>query len=421
MQEDIGLRYPESVERLYIDFDSFFASVEQQLRPELRGRPVGVLPLDSPYTSIIAASYEAKKLGIKTGTPVQEARLMCPGIALPIARHDEYVRQHLKIVDVVKRHLPVIKVWSIDEVECELIGRERTSCLDIARAIRQDLANTIGPFIVPSIGIASNQFLAKVAAEMEKPAGLVVLHPADLPGRLFDLELRDLPGIAGNMQRRLSAANITSVEAFWNMAPKQARAIWRSIEGERLWAQLHGFSVTKAETVRRMFGHGRVLGADWRTHEKALICARLLTVKAARRMRKEGYAASLFHLSFSTTDGQHWSADKHLASTIDDHSFLHALSELFRQGTSATQKCSILKISVFLHGLTERDKRMDDLLETNESRLKRSKWESLTDTMDSLNSRYKSCVLSVGIRQEPPGGYAGAKIAFGRIPDLEDF
>lgn len=421
MKEDIGLRSPEHVERLYIDFDSFFASVEQQLHPELRGRPVGVIPLDSPFTSIIAASYEAKKLGIKTGTPVQEARAICPDIALPIARHDEYVRQHLKIVEVVRRHLPVIRIWSIDEVECELMGRERALCLDIARAIKTDLANSIGPFIVPSIGIASNQFLAKVAAEMEKPDGLVVLHPADLPGRLFDLELRDLPGIAKNMQRRLAAADITTVEALWNLAPKQARAIWHSIEGERLWAQLRGFSVAKEETKRRMFGHGRVLSSDWHTPEKALICARLLTVKAARRMRNEGYAASAFNLSFSTKNGQRWSGDIHMPASIDDHSFLQALTRLFRQGSNETQMVPLLKISVFLHGLSDRNKRMHDLLETEESKSKRARWENLTDAMDRLNSRYKSCVLSVGIRQEPPGGYAGAKIAFGRIPDLEDF
>lgn len=419
--QEIGLRQPEQVERLYIDFDSFFASVEQQLRPELRGRPVGVLPLNSRHTCVIAASYEAKKLGIKTGTSVTEAKERCPDIAFPIARHDEYVRQHQKILEVVGDHLPILKVWSIDEVECELLGRERVNCLQIARNIRTDLAERVGRYITPSIGIASNQFLAKVAAEMEKPQGLVILTPNDLPGRLFDLALDDLPGIAQNMLARLERSGISSVEALWNLSPKQARAIWHSVEGERLWAQLHGFAVSREETVRRMFGHGRMLSSDWRTADKALSCARLLTVKAARRMRKEGYAASIFSLSVMTTQGNRWHSNCALPPSIDDQTFIEALNRMFVLGLNQTDHKPFKRVAITLHGLVPQTARINDLFESTSARLKRERRETLMAAMDKLNARYQSHVLGIGIRQEPPGGYAGAKIAFGRIPDLEDF
>lgn len=421
MQMDAVLRRPTQVERLYIDFDSFFASVEQQLRPELRGRPVGVLPLDSPHTSIIAASYEAKKLGIKTGTPVKEAQEKCPDIALPVARHDEYVRQHQAIVEVIGRHLPITKIWSIDEMECELLGRERELCRDIAIAIRQDLIVSVGMFITPSIGIASNQFLAKIAAEMEKPQGLVILKPEELPGPLLNLNIGDLPGIADSMEKRLAQNGITTVEALWNLSPKHARAIWRSVEGERLWAQLRGYDVVRPETVRRMFGHGRVLSSDWRKPDKALSCARLLTVKAARRMRREGYAASRLNLRLSTIHDEHWQGEISLYPSFDDQTFLSGLGVLFREGTGKTGLARLKKISVTLHGLIYHNARMDDLLEPASIRKKRLKREQLMKAMDGLNARYNSCVLSIGPREEPPGGYAGAKIAFGRIPDLEDF
>ena len=418
---DIGLRTPRRVERLYIDFDSFFASVEQQLNPELRGRPVGVLPIQSDSTCVIAASYEAKAFGIKTGTPVREAKAKCPDIALPVARHDEYVRQHRKIVDVVNRHVPVIKVWSIDEVECELIGREQTTCVEIARAIKADLADHVGTYIVPSIGIAPNQFLAKVAAEMDKPNGLIVLHPDDLPGRLFDLELKDLPGVAASMENRLRLAGINTVEDLWNLTPKHARAIWRNVEGERMWAQLRGFAVSRPETVRRMFGHGRVLGWQSRTPDKALGCARLLTVKAARRMRREGYAASVFSLSLRGQTGMRWASDLKLSPAGDDHTFLKALGVLFDQGIASLYDTRIKKLSVALHGLVPFEQWTDSLFDSAKSRAQRRRWDTLMTAMDGLNSRYEKCVVSVGVREEPPGGYAGAKIAFGRIPDLEDF
>ena len=114
------MRKPGGVERLYIDFDSFFATAEQHLQPHLRGRPVGVIPIDTPNTGLIAASREAKRLGIKRGMWVREARTVCPDIALVAARHEKYVALHKEIVRAVERVLPVAAVRSIDEMVCAL-------------------------------------------------------------------------------------------------------------------------------------------------------------------------------------------------------------------------------------------------------------------------------------------------------------
>ena len=177
------MRLPTEIESLYIDFDAFFANAEKHLRPELRGRPVGVVPLASDHTSLIARCYLAKAFGLKRGTSVKEARALCPEIALPVARHDEYVKLHHKILEELDRHVPVRKVWSVDEMECTLIGSERGRGEEIAANIRRGLKENVGPCLTASIGLAPNQFLAKVAAEMNKPEGFVMLRPEDLPGR----------------------------------------------------------------------------------------------------------------------------------------------------------------------------------------------------------------------------------------------
>ena len=108
------------VERLYLDFDSFFASAEQHFNADLRGRPLGVVPLDSPHTSCIAVSHEAKARGVASGSSVREARRILPDMIFVIARHDAYVRLHNRILDIVGTILPVAKVRSIDEVVCHL-------------------------------------------------------------------------------------------------------------------------------------------------------------------------------------------------------------------------------------------------------------------------------------------------------------
>ena len=145
------------------------------------------------------------------GTSVEDAKRLCPDIELPTARHDEYVKLHHRILQVLDRHVPVTKVWSVDEMECTLIGSERRRATQIAKAIRADLRETIGPWVTASIGLAPNQFLAKVAAEMNKPEGLIVLRPEDLPGPLFDLDLMDLPGVSSGMHARLTKADVHTV------------------------------------------------------------------------------------------------------------------------------------------------------------------------------------------------------------------
>ena len=116
------MRKPTGLERLYVDFDSFFASAEQHLQPHLRGKPVGVIPVDSEHTGLIAVSREAKALGIKRGTFVRDARRQCPGIVLVTARHEAYVELHRQILEAIETVLPVKAVCSIDEMVCRLVG-----------------------------------------------------------------------------------------------------------------------------------------------------------------------------------------------------------------------------------------------------------------------------------------------------------
>ncbi|MFN4224861.1 MAG: Y-family DNA polymerase [Hyphomonas sp.] len=415
------MRKPSRIESLYIDFDAFFANAEKQLTPSLQDRPVGVVPLPSEHTSLIACCYLARQSGVKRGMPVAEARALCPDIALPLARHDEYVRLHHRILQEIDRHVPVRKVWSVDEMECALTGSEQLRHLDLAHAIRDGLSRAIGPFLTPSIGLGPNQFLAKVAAEMEKPNGLTVLYPDDLPGRLLSLELTDLPGISSRMARRLAAAGITSIRQLWNMSPKQARHIWHSVEGERLWLQLRGYAVSRPETVRRMFGHSRILAQGWQTPAKARECLRLLTAKAAQRLRREGYCARAIEIAITAAGDLRWSGMTDFSPARDDHTFLDAASRLFDAGIPSLHGHRLSTVYVMLHGLSRPGAVTGDLFAHAAPDPRQQRWDRITETMDRLNARYGGGVISLGLRGELPGGYAGAKIAFGRVPDLADF
>ena len=131
---------------LYVDFNSYFASVEQQERPELRGRPIGVLPVVAETTCCIAASYEAKKFGVKTGTPVREARKLCPDILFVEARPALYIHYHHRLVEIVESCTPVDRTLSIDEMVCKLTGsqQQRGNALSLAVRIKQAIREHVG-------------------------------------------------------------------------------------------------------------------------------------------------------------------------------------------------------------------------------------------------------------------------------------
>ena len=416
------MRKPAGLEALYLDFDSFFASVEQLLRPELRGRPVGILPLDSSGTSLIAASREAKAAGVRTGMKVREARLTCPEIALVVARHDAYVKIHRRIVEVVDRIVPVRHVRSIDEMVAHLLDNEQVRAPALARDVKAALAAHIGPNLTCSIGLGPNELIAKIGAEMNKPDGLVLIWPDDLPHKLLHLRLTDIPGIAHGNEERLAKAGIGDMTGLWQLAPKQMRAIWGGVEGERFWALLHGYAVERPATRRGMFGHSRILPPDWRTPDCTRDCARLLLAKAARRMRREGYAARTLSLSLRGEGEQRWSGEENLVpASREDHAVLGALDRLFLMARGQYAPLRSRSVAVMLHGLVDRCEAGTDLFQTGTDRARRARWECLSDVGDQLIARYGRDILTLGLQPQPPGGYAGGKIAFGRIPDLADF
>ncbi len=421
------LRKPTEIERLYIDFDCFFASVEQQLQPELRDQPVGVLPFMSEHSCIIAPSREAKRFGVKTGTRVKEALQLCPAIRFVPARHDVYVQLHHRIYEYIEHCVHIDQACSIDEVVCSLLGRERTQPLQIAEKIRYILQKTVGEVVTCSLGFAANRLLAKIASDFDKPEGLVIWQPDSYAERLFELELSDLPGIGHSMERRLHTAGIFSVEKLWHMTAETLRKIWGSVEGERFWYSLHGYAVEPIPTSRCMYGHSRILSPESRAPYHARNCARLLTVKAARRLRRAGRAAAAFSLGVRFQNGPKWVGESRFAKASDDHTFLTALATLWEKAmqnrhNNNSGHTRIKQVSVTLYRLhapihPQSDLFHDQLYISGE----REKWNALAETMDKIAYKYGSKAASLGVWEEPPGGYAGAKIAFGRIPSLADF
>jgi DNA polymerase-4 len=418
------------IERLYLDFDSFFASAEQHFNPDLRGRPVGVVPLDSAHTSCIAVSREAKARGVKSGASIAAAREIIPDMIFVIARHDVYVRLHKRILNVIETIVPVAKVRSIDEVVCHLLPNEAQQGRDLSDRLKGALAENFSSTLSCSIGMAPTELLAKIGAELHKPNGFSLIERADLPECLTDLDLSDIPGISKGMRARLTNVGVNDFTSLWALAPKEARAIWGSVEGERFWNELHGHHSERPLTKKSMFGHSRNLPRDWRTPDKVEACARQLALSASRRLRREGYRATRITFSLRGNTGSRdvgWSWESVFSAARDDHTFLRSLAEGFAEARKQV-RFSVRAVSVTIHGIEGKGQSTGDLFggaldpgNSFKSPISREKQEKLSDLMDTMRKTYGAKTVSLGHQEEIPGGYVGAKIAFGRIPDEEDF
>jgi nucleotidyltransferase/DNA polymerase involved in DNA repair len=405
-------------EFLFFDMNSFYASVAQAEEPVLTGRPVGILTTDSRYATCIAASVEAKRAGVKMGTKQEDARRMCPGIVFRVVKHDVCVHYHHKILAAVDTILPVDRVWSIDECSCRLTASQQnlSEALILARLVQNAILTRVSPALRCSIGIAPTRLLAKIAAGLEKPGGMHWLSPDVLPQKISHLDLDDLPGIAKNMAARLQAAGISSIEQLYRLEPKAARLIWKSVAGERFIRELRGESVEWPETKRSMIGHGQVLTRGNRSVEGARLVARRLLVKAASRLRREDFFARSLAISVKCETAGRVGYEGRIKATQDSL----ALLDTFDRYWASLYYERPMAVNVFLGGLIKSSDVPRDLFDVAPT-AQQKKSAPLSRMVDKLNLRFGQNTVRYG--QLPPHHvpYTGAKIAFGRIPDTEDF
>lgn len=407
---------------LYIDFNSFFASVEQELNPKLRHKPIAIVPVQTDSTCAIAASYEAKAFGIRTGTPIYEAKKMCPSLICVLAQHELYVDFHQKFLAEIDRHIPIAKVCSIDEVACQLMSNESSQeqAQALALRIKEGLALRVGKWIRCSMGLAPNRYLAKVAADMQKPDGLTLISLLELPHKLYSLGLRDLPGVGARMEKKLHQCGIFTMESLCQLDLLQMRRVWGSVLGERMWLQLTGVDVPDLETKRASLGHSHILAPEIREEEKARPVAIRLTLKAVSRLRRLGYFAATISLRLRSEEDVYYEASTKVSPANDNLTFLQCLDLLWKDLQQAKAR-RIKKISVTLFDLTEVGAMQPSLFEDEGEQKTKAKALRLSSAMDAINQRYGNDSILLGLLPEQGRSFSGTKIAFNRIPDLEEF
>ena len=423
---------------LHIDLNSFFASVEQQLHPEYRGKPLGVCGTMADTGALIAASYEAKALGIYTLTKVGEAKRLCPDIILVHGSHSVYAEYSHRIAAAVERCCPVAHTPSIDEMVCELIGREREppAARSIALAVKQAIQDDVGETLRCSIGMAPNRYLAKIASDMQKPDGLIGLLPSQLPRAIAHLVLRDLPGVGARTEARLNAKGITTMEQLLALDRNGMHALWDSVWGDRLYHWLRGAETGDdgapvASDLQKSLGHSHVMGPEFRSDEGAWAVAHKLLHKAAMRLRMEKfytgslsvtvkYALTREQVAKSTgktkkhTSGiEHtaWGMEARFRDRQDTLSLLDVLRKTWAKRPQGPEYARPFFVGITLRELIPESEHQADLFGDEDNRA------GLSATMDKLNLKYGHTTLHFA-GMLPARETAPTRIAFTQIPVL---
>src|SRR3989338_7070070 len=462
---------------MLVDMNSFFASVEQQANPFWRGQPLGVCVSLHATSTLIATSKEAKALGIKTGTSIYKAKKICPEIVVVEAEPEKYREVNRRINQIFGDYTDRVESYSIDESFLELRNnppqpsltlREGVAAgkpplnegggrgsyknpLEVGAEIKKRIKAEVGEWLTCSVGISSNKFLAKLAADMparhasQGEAGgentsdnMTVIWREHLPEIYRRKKLTELWGLSRGWAKRLVRLGILTPLDLMNYPVANLIAVFGK-SGFWLWQRVNGLEIDKLRisdygleeesAIRnsqsdnpKSFGNSWVLNFRSRDKEKLKSVILRLAEKAARRMRGEGQVARGLYLSIRLTSGEHLGQSKKLAGPIETG--LELYEQVMVIWKSWQLQSEAMHIAVGFTNLSPRVNQLklklncgltDYGLNTKSAirNLPGLGQESLQKCLDTINDKYGEFAIRSGLLTRS-ADYAPDSIAFGR-------
>jgi len=375
---------------MHIDMNAFFAAVEQQANPALRGKPVGVIGAGA-RTILTTASYEARAFGVKTGMTVHEARERCPEIVLVVGNNRRYTHTSAGIVAILRDYTPLVEVFSIDEAFLDLTG-----CFSlfgpperVAHQIKARIRHRFG--LTCSIGLAPNKLLAKLASEMKKPDGLTVLRPEGIPAQLETVPAGELCGIGPQLQRQLALLGIRTCGELGRFPLEILRRKF-GVVGERLQRMGRGEDdspVVPAEEDDEVksVGHSMTLDRDLSRADDIRHRLLELAEMVGRRARRYGVAGHTVTITIRYANFHTFSVQETRQHPINRSDEIYAAATAILARLTLDQPVRLLGVRLSNLG---RQARQYSLFADDHKRL------LVTEAMDHVNDRWGSTAVTFG-------------------------
>lgn len=390
---------------MHVDLNSAFATIEQQARPMLRGRPVAVINRRTEHTAIVTASYEAKAMGVKVGMQFKEAARLAPGLIAIESDPVKYRFVYKKLMAILNDYSPHVVMKSIDEGVIDFHSLVDTRpMVEVGHEIKQRLKNEVGRAMRCNVGIGTNRFLAKTAASLHKPDGLDEINHTNLRTTLASLKLTDLTGIADHNQARLNGVGIyTPLQFLDSDEVTLQKIVFKSIVGLQWHQRLRGYEVDDRVFDTKRVGRQYVLERRDLTRQQIMQRLHHLCESVGSRLRAQDKVARGVYVYVKTAERQYWHASRLCQLPFYSDSAIYGLAEqLFWQAPSA-----IREIGIHCYGLSDDHEPQMSLFGDTLARDRQ-----LVGALDTINRRYgertlhSADTLNTGnvIRQKIPFG-----------------
>ncbi|MGA2967688.1 MAG: DNA polymerase IV [Candidatus Levyibacteriota bacterium] len=381
---------------LHIDFDSFFASCEQQFNPKLRGRPLGVTAQNG-RTCIIAASREAKKIGVKSPSRTWEALKIVPSILFVPAHFEKYWEITQKFLDICKDFSPYVELFSLDEVFIDITATQDLfgGKYLLINQIRKRIKNEIGEQITVSVGISHNKLLAKLASGMNKPNGLLEITPENIWEIYAKVKLTDFCGIGRRIEERLNRLRIYTPLELHNTPLNVLTKEFKDVEGHFLKALGNGqddsavipyYSPSETKSV------GRNYCLPQNQYDQRIVMQNIyeLCEEVVLKLRKLGKKARTAGIYLGGSKNVH--GRKSIKTYFDNGQEMFALCQKILQENSFYLSADdyVRRISVWVGNLQEAINLEQSLFEFD------AKQEKVVKTVDKINEKFGDHTIRKG-------------------------
>lgn len=394
---------------MHVDLNSCFATVEQQSRPRLRGRPVAIVNRTTVHTSIITASYEAKAHGVSVGMKLKDAQKLVPDIVAIESDPAKYRYVYRQLLAIMQSYSPHVTMKSIDEGNIDFhqaTAATKSRGLEaIGSEIKQRLRDEIGCAMRCNIGISTNRFLAKTAAGLHKPDGQDVITATNIHDVFATLKLTDLTGIAARNAARLQAIGISSPLEFLAADELSLRTMaFKSIDGTKWHQRLRGWEVDDETHEIGRVGRQYVLERFDLTHDEILQRLHHLCESVGHRLRKQSRVARGVYIYARTGRQEYWHNSSLQSTPFFSNAAIYDLArKLFRGAPSG-----IREIGIHCYKLS----RSEDMRQLGLFADELTRQTHLTQATDAINARFGERTI-VAANTVNTGIYVSQKIPFG--------
>jgi DNA polymerase-4 len=382
---------------MYIDMNSCFATIYQQGHVALRDKPLVIVAYDSPRGMILSPSIEAKKVGIKMGMSLQDARDIYPAVISRLSDVEMIRDVHDKFMKIFSDYSPLVLAKSIDEAVIDFTDLEniyQKDLLEVGQEIKNRMKSEIGEYIKYSIGIGPNRWLAKTASDLKKPDGLEMIDSKNLVNVLSRLTLRDLCGINVATEKRLNSYGIfTPLRLFETDETTLRKKVFKSVLGTHWYKRLRGWEVDDRESVRKSYGQQYALSRPTNNIDEILKIIMQLTEKMGRRLRESKMAACGIGLGIMYKDYAYGGKTRRLSEKL--FTTIELFTEIKKIFNEINTDKIVRLISISCFALSSKDIYQEKLFGDNNIKMTKALL-----AVDRLNDKYGEYTVTSALSKD---------------------